>query len=90
MGFPRVMSACPTLPMWEFYGKARTDQLQVLQNDAQRNVKTSVVMVIFPCSSISLFLRNYVTKQQVFNNILGGGFKDFLFSPLLGEVIQFD
>ncbi len=24
------------------------------------------------------------------NDILGGGFKDFLFSPLLGEMIQFD
>ena len=24
------------------------------------------------------------------NHYLGGGFKDFLFSPLLGEVLQFD
>ena len=29
-------------------------------------------------------------KGALFVNHLGGGFKDFLFSPLLGEMIQFD
>ena len=30
------------------------------------------------------------TPQRITNKILGGGFKYVLFSPLLGEMIQFD
>ena len=32
----------------------------------------------------------YVYQKQIENGSLGGGFKDFLFSYLLGEMIQLD
>ncbi len=28
--------------------------------------------------------------KQIYKEIIGGGFKDFVFSPLPGEMIQFD
>ena len=45
----------------------------------------------FLCGDVFVF-REAVTpwNTKTFNSKLGGGFKDFLFSPLLGEMIQFD
>ena len=39
-------------------------------------------------TNISLFFENRLLAPQ--KEILGGGFKYFVFSPLLGEMIQFD
>ena len=54
-----------------------------------------VVVVLFgrmvdSCSKIVKRAQFFSGKKSPYTHILGGGFKYFIFSPLLGEMIQFD
>ena len=65
------------------WGKSR-NLTNVFQRACHHQLEYSVCVVSFTNLTTSAF------QISCFHGILGGGFKHFLFSPLLGEMIQFD